>query len=258
MSPIKLGKFIAKLRIEKGLTQDELADKINVNSGKTISKWECGTTFPDFDILAEIAKVLDVSLFELSICKRVKNKVIRELINSHIKSIKDYWKYSLIYRIFCIFMVFLGIFFGLCVVYTIDNYNKYHIYTFRSLDDNYSIIGNITTAKDYNIFNVIDLELLSNDMESYNKTVYDVEYEILYNDKRVVYSLSKREEEVKSRNLNDVINNMSFSNIITGNHFYNNQLLVFKISFRDKDNKLQFIEFKFKILEKIGSGFSNI
>ena len=38
MDPIKVGKYIAKLRRDKGITQEELAERINV-SNKTISKW---------------------------------------------------------------------------------------------------------------------------------------------------------------------------------------------------------------------------
>ncbi len=41
MNQEKIGKFIAKLRKEKKLTQEELAEKLNVNS-RTISRWETG------------------------------------------------------------------------------------------------------------------------------------------------------------------------------------------------------------------------
>ena len=37
---VKFGKFISTLRKEQNLTQDELAEKLNISSGKTISKWE--------------------------------------------------------------------------------------------------------------------------------------------------------------------------------------------------------------------------
>lgn len=41
MDQIKIGNFIKECRKELGITQYELADKLNV-SFKTISKWECG------------------------------------------------------------------------------------------------------------------------------------------------------------------------------------------------------------------------
>ena len=45
METIKVGKLIRKLRKDKNLTQQELADKLGV-SDKTISKWETGLSFP--------------------------------------------------------------------------------------------------------------------------------------------------------------------------------------------------------------------
>ena len=45
MDQLKIGKFIAQTRKEKGLTQRELADKLFI-SDKTVSKWECGNGLP--------------------------------------------------------------------------------------------------------------------------------------------------------------------------------------------------------------------
>ena len=45
MNQIKIGKFIAELRKEKNLTQQQLGDRIGV-SDKTVSKWETGRGFP--------------------------------------------------------------------------------------------------------------------------------------------------------------------------------------------------------------------
>ena len=51
----------AKIRKERGLTQEALASKLNVVR-QTISKWENGTAVPDADTLCKIADVLDVSV----------------------------------------------------------------------------------------------------------------------------------------------------------------------------------------------------
>ena len=45
MDQVKIGELIRKLRTELGLTQRQLAEKINV-SDKAVSKWECGTAAP--------------------------------------------------------------------------------------------------------------------------------------------------------------------------------------------------------------------
>ena len=81
MNSIELGKFLANLRNEKGLTQQELADKLYIDKRK-VSRWECGTSIPEFDILIKLSEILDVSLYELSICKRLnKEKLSTKTIN---------------------------------------------------------------------------------------------------------------------------------------------------------------------------------
>lgn len=51
---------LKKFRLAKGLTQEQVADKLNVNS-QTISRWECGTTLPDVLTLPELAKLYEVT-----------------------------------------------------------------------------------------------------------------------------------------------------------------------------------------------------
>ena len=59
-----MGKNIARLRKEQGLTQSDLADKLSV-SYQAISQWERGETIPDVMCLPDIAAVFDVSVDEL-------------------------------------------------------------------------------------------------------------------------------------------------------------------------------------------------
>lgn len=59
-----IGALIAKLRKEKGLTQLELANKLNVTD-KAVSKWECESAFPSIDLLPKIAELLGVNTEEL-------------------------------------------------------------------------------------------------------------------------------------------------------------------------------------------------
>ena len=60
----KIGEYIAKKRKEKKLTQQELADKVNV-SVKAISKWECGKGLPEITNLQMLAKELDISMIDV-------------------------------------------------------------------------------------------------------------------------------------------------------------------------------------------------
>lgn len=59
-----LNENLARVRKERGLTQEALAVKLNVVR-QTISKWENGTAVPDADTLCRIAEALEISVAEL-------------------------------------------------------------------------------------------------------------------------------------------------------------------------------------------------
>lgn len=64
MDNVQTGKLIAELRRKQGLTQQQLADKLNL-SNKTISKWESGSGSPDISNLPVLAEALGISVDEL-------------------------------------------------------------------------------------------------------------------------------------------------------------------------------------------------
>lgn len=57
----RLGNQLYTLRKQKGLSQEELAEKLGV-SRQAVSKWECGESLPDTDNLITIARLFEVSL----------------------------------------------------------------------------------------------------------------------------------------------------------------------------------------------------
>ena len=59
-----IAENIARRRKELGLTQRELAEKLNI-SDKTLSRWETDKQVPDALMIPEIAKALDTSIGEL-------------------------------------------------------------------------------------------------------------------------------------------------------------------------------------------------
>ncbi len=67
------GSAIKRLRENKGMTQNELAQKIYV-SNKTISKWENGHGLPDISLWEPLAKALSISVIELFSGNEVQNK----------------------------------------------------------------------------------------------------------------------------------------------------------------------------------------
>jgi len=64
MQTINVGNIIRELRIERGMTQKQLADKMNI-SDKTVSKWERGLGCPDVSLLTELSDLLDVDIGKL-------------------------------------------------------------------------------------------------------------------------------------------------------------------------------------------------
>ena len=69
----KIGKFIATSRKQKGLTQTELADKLNITD-RAVSKWERGKGCPDISLLEDLSKILDVSIIELLKGEKITKK----------------------------------------------------------------------------------------------------------------------------------------------------------------------------------------
>ena len=61
MDSSKVGHLILRLRREKGFTQKELADRMNL-SDRTISKWERGQGCPDISLLPELSSLLGVNI----------------------------------------------------------------------------------------------------------------------------------------------------------------------------------------------------
>ncbi|SEW30841.1 Desulfoferrodoxin [Ruminococcaceae bacterium KH2T8] len=66
------GAVIRKLRENKKMTQEELADQLFVSS-KAISKWETGQGFPDISLIEPLAKALDISVIELLSGEDIRN-----------------------------------------------------------------------------------------------------------------------------------------------------------------------------------------
>lgn len=69
-----IAKNIVELRRQKGMTQLELAEKLNY-SDKAVSKWEHGESLPDVTVLVEIAELFEVTLDELVRLQSEKVKV---------------------------------------------------------------------------------------------------------------------------------------------------------------------------------------
>ena len=77
MDLMKIGKFIADLRKEKNLTQEQLAEKLYITD-RAVSKWERGLSLPDADKMLDLCNILGIS--------------VNELLNGEKIAMKDYEK----------------------------------------------------------------------------------------------------------------------------------------------------------------------
>ena len=75
----KIGTFMKDLRKEKGFTQEQLAESLNV-SRRTVSRWETGMNMPDLDLLMELSDLYAVDLREmLNGERKSENKMTTEM-----------------------------------------------------------------------------------------------------------------------------------------------------------------------------------
>lgn len=124
MNQEKIGKFIAKLRKEKNMTQLDLANKLGITD-RAISKWENGRGMPDLSLLKPLCDILDISVNELLSGESLTKKEYQEKLEENIlntidysdKEIKSTKKYLKIFL--TILIIIIGI---LLILFGIDIY----------------------------------------------------------------------------------------------------------------------------------------
>ena len=102
---MNIGSIISELRKKNNLTQEQLAEKLNVTR-QTISKWECNETSPSLEDAGKLASIFNVSLDEL-----VGNKNILEEKVSNVERLA-----GIIIKILKVIGVLIIIYFILLVV----------------------------------------------------------------------------------------------------------------------------------------------
>lgn len=93
MDQKKTGLFLKTLRKEKNITQEVLAETLNV-SGRTVSRWETGSNMPDISMLVELSEFYQVSISEIIDGERKSEKMNQETKNT-VKKMAEYSKYEL-------------------------------------------------------------------------------------------------------------------------------------------------------------------
>lgn len=80
MNQEKIGYFLSRLRKENNYTQEDIAEKLNVNV-KSVSRWENGKNLPDHSIIIEICKIYNISINEFYNGNKIKKTIkIKQLL----------------------------------------------------------------------------------------------------------------------------------------------------------------------------------
>ena len=85
----KIGTFLKDLRKEKDLTQEQLAETLNV-SRRTVSRWETGSNMPDLDLLMEIADLYEVDLREMLNGERKSEDKMNKELEETVLQVAEY------------------------------------------------------------------------------------------------------------------------------------------------------------------------
>jgi len=113
MNQERIGKFIAKCRKEKKMTQSELAEKLGVTD-KSIGNWENGRNMPDLSLFKPLCDELDITINDLLSGEKIDKDKYQEKFEENIVNTIDYStkrikKYSnIVGLLFVIFGLFIS------------------------------------------------------------------------------------------------------------------------------------------------------
>ena len=185
MNQEKIGKFIAELRKEKNITQEQLAEKIGVTA-KSISRWENGKTMPDLSLFRPLCEILEITVNDLMSGEFVNNKNSINILGENIVNmvsdleIKKKRKNKMLIVLFIfIFIIFIV---GRCfyVYYEIDvKYDERVMFCGISDKElNYAIKGQSVWNTYYTVkeFNKEKIYFFHSTVNIYNKRRSNWEY----------------------------------------------------------------------------------
>lgn len=215
MNQEKIGNFIKELRVKKGLTQDELADKLYIRR-QSISKWEMGITSPDTENFKSLSEIFNVSIDELISGEYIpkedaiaKSEELKIKILDDINAAKS--KNKLLKRI--IIAMFICLVLCFAYYYFIMTYNKFKIYYIAGSSDGVSITDGLLFETNEKIFfqlgnvNIDEEEILSTAIYYLNDGNENLIYKSDDYDNRYIQD-SKNYPEYFSTEVNNFIDNL--------------------------------------------------
>lgn len=90
MNQVKIGTFISECRKAKGLTQNQLAEKLGITD-KAVSKWETGRSMPDLSLFTPLCNLLEITLNELLAGEHIPEEELREKTDKVLMEVITNW-----------------------------------------------------------------------------------------------------------------------------------------------------------------------
>jgi len=220
----KLGKVISNLRKEKGITQKDLADALNI-SDKAISRWERGTSRPTLEMMFQISKYFNISYNDL-ITARISDdheddKIVEEIISEFSDLGKKNAKRI---KFILLFSVAIILILTIAIIFT-NTYNRFKVYKVHSESDVINKIDGLYVET--NIRDTLYLgDITLKDVEIKDTDIVSVDIYYIENDKEyIIYNysslnnlyLESYQSYIKIKNLSDYFENMYLRVSITDN-----------------------------------------
>ena len=141
MDQDKIGKFIFELRKERGLTQQELANKLNVTD-RAVSHWENGRSIPDISLLQPLAKELNISIQELLNGERNLKSINKksddiEILIKYLIEIREHYNFK---KLIILSLLFLSLCILVILFYFKTRFHGINTIDFVLLKDNINLI----------------------------------------------------------------------------------------------------------------------
>lgn len=238
----KIGKLIATLRRNIGLTQQELGDKVGVGF-RAVSKWERGINLPDISIINDLSKILGISSDEL-----LSGELNPEKYSDNNKDKK---KLSIPLKITITSIIAIALIFTTIFLYL---NNKTYLYELENKETaDYYIKGQATFRRDK--LTIIISELGFTDKEFKSIIIKNYEYKVMsdniylfgygytsnFNSFEEIKTIQKFAEEFRINYIGEMSLNKK--------EIINNKLYLI-INFVDQNDKLITKEIEISLIEK--------
>lgn len=213
MKQEKVGKFIAELRKEKQMTQDDLARALYIDRS-IVSKWERGLYVPKYDTILKLSDLFDVTVNEIYYGERKNDKnksQVNQVTINIIKENKEKTKKLVLFSVILIMILIISF----LSYYFINTYNSISVYKVTGESETVGIYdGLIVVSKEKSYIQLGNIETFNNNVQIENIKLYykknNDEHMIFTNDgmPKLLVNSFKNSELFSYRDLKYIVNDL--------------------------------------------------